>query len=245
MSHRGLVRSHNEDSFVVAPEIGLYAVADGMGGAAAGEVASRLAVDTVHGSLVDPDITWPRGFPHHPTEPDLPLFIHGVERANASVHAAASRDRAKAGMGTTFTGLLTLKDRFALAHVGDSRAYLLRGRRLEQLTVDHTLVNMLVQIGKMTPEEAAVSPRRNILTRAVGPEARVTVDSRVLMAVAGDTVLLASDGLHGVIDDSEIEAVLVAEHELTRAATRLIECANDAGGPDNITVVLLRVLASG
>lgn len=242
LSHQGLVRGRNEDSFIVASDVGLYAVADGMGGHAAGEVASRMAVETVRAVFEDPDLTLPRGLAHRPVDPDLPLLVSGVEHANARIHAAAIGNTAREGMGTTFTGLLVLEDRFALAHVGDSRAYLLRGRRLEQLTVDHTLVGELVQAGTMAPKDAEVSALRHVLSRAVGTRASVTVDGRMLAAEAGDVLLLASDGLHGVVGDDEIAAILLAERELTRAATRLVERACDAGGPDNVSVVLVRVL---
>lgn len=144
-------------------------------------------------------------------------------------------------MGTTFTGILVLEDRLAVAHVGDSRAYLLRGGRLDQLTHDHTLVNELVDSGAMTREEAESSRLRNILSRALGGEERVVVDGRLVAAKAGDTLLLASDGLHGVVRDRDIAAVLLGERDLTRAATKLVERANDAGGPDNVTVVLIRI----
>lgn len=239
-SHRGLVREHNEDAFIVAPDVGLFAVSDGMGGAAAGEVASRMAIETVRAVFEDPDLTWPRGLPRRP-DAGLPLLVSGVEPANARVHATACGDLAKEGMGATFTGLLLLRDRFALAHVGDSRAYLLRDRRLHRLTVDHTLVQALVEAGAMTPEEAEVSNVRHVLSRAVGTSPSVHVDRRLVSAQAGDTVLLSSDGLHGVISDGEIETILLSERDLKRAANSLIERACDAGGPDNVSVVLVRV----
>jgi len=241
LSHPGRVRRGNEDAYVVLPSLGLFVVADGMGGAAAGEVASRLAVDTVRAVFEDPDLTWPRGLADRPADTGLPLLVSGVEHANARVRAAASGDHSLAGMGTTFTGILVLEDRLAVAHVGDSRAYLLRGGRLDQLTHDHTLVNELVDSGAMTREEAESSRLRNILSRALGGEERVVVDGRLVAAKAGDTLLLASDGLHGVVRDRDIAAVLLGERDLTRAATKLVERANDAGGPDNVTVVLIRI----
>jgi serine/threonine protein phosphatase PrpC len=211
LSHPGLVRTTNEDAFLVAPDVGLFIVCDGVGGNAAGEVASRMAV------------------------------VSAVEHANARVYAASCADRTRAGMATTLTALLVLGETIALAHVGDSRAYRLRARHLEQLSEDHTLVNMLLRAGVMTQREAATSEKRNTITRAVGAEETVEVDARLLAVEPGDTLLLASDGLHGVVGDEDIVAILRRERDLTRAAAELIDCVNDRGGPDNTTVVLLRI----
>lgn len=241
LSHPGIVRRGNEDAYLVLPSFGLFAVADGMGGAAAGEVASRLAIDTVRAVFEDPDLTWPCGLAPPPPTRGLPLLVTAIEQASCRVQAAARADPSKAGMGTTFTGILVLDDHVAVGHVGDSRAYLLRGRRLQQLTHDHSLVNHFIDVGTMTREEAERSPLRHILSRAVGAEDSVEVDRRLVAAEAGDTFLLASDGLHGTVSDDDIAAVLLGERDLARAATDLVERANDAGGPDNITVVLVRI----
>ena len=230
LSDAGLVRSGNEDSYAVIPGLGYFAVADGVGGHAAGEVASRMAIDAVQAVLMDPA----------GTATGVQRLGGGVEYANACVYAA-SQERGRAGMGTTFTGMLLQEGVCSLAHVGDSRAYLLRDRRLVQLTEDHTLVSAYVQAGVMTREEAAVSLVRNVITRAVGVEETIEVDSRRLAVEAGDTVLLCSDGLHGVVSDEDITSVLLHERDLTRAAAELVERANDAGGPDNITAVLVRI----
>lgn len=240
-SHQGLVRERNEDAFVVAPQQGLYGVADGMGGAAAGDVASRMAIDTVRDVLADPDVTCPQGLVPRPAARSLAQLVNAVEHANARIFASAFGNRAMKGMGSTFTGLLVLEDRLAIAHVGDSRAYLFREGSLVQLTRDHTLLEELIRRGIMTREQAAVSDRRHILSRALGAEATVIVDGRLVAPQRGDIFLLASDGLHGVVSDEETAAALLAEPDLTRASTRLIERACDAGGPDNVTVVLLRV----
>ena len=241
VSHPGIVRRHNEDTYLVRHATGLFVVADGMGGAAAGEVASRMAVEAVAAFIADPDITWPTGSAPRAPAPGLPLLIASVELANARVHAAATADRRKAGMGTTLIGALVLEGRVALAHVGDSRAYLLRGRRLDPLTEDHTIVNELLRAGVMMKEAAQTSEVRHVLSRAIGTEASVEVDARHVRVEAGDTLLLCSDGLHGVVGDEDITAILLAERDLTRAAARLVERANDAGGPDNITAVLIRI----
>jgi protein phosphatase len=231
LSDVGLVRSNNEDAYVVLPGLAFFAVADGVGGHAAGEVAARMAIDAVQAVLMDPAGSAP---------PGLHRLAGGVEYANARVYAAA-QERGRVKMGTTFTGLLLEDGRACLAHVGDSRAYLLRGRRLVQLTEDHTLVGAYVQAGIMTREEAAVSEVRNIITRAVGVEETVEVDTRQLAVEPGDTFLLCSDGLHGVVGDEDMTSILLRERDLTRAAAELVQRANDAGGPDNVTAVLARV----
>jgi protein phosphatase len=245
LSHPGRWRRTNEDSFAVLHHLGLFMVADGMGGAAAGEVASRMAVNAVRAVFQDPDLTWPHGLPDRPPHVSLPLLKAGIEYANERIHAAAVESKAHAGMGTTIAALLALgEDRVALAHVGDSRIYGLRGRRFEQLTVDHSLVNALCQTGAMTRETADKSELRHVLSRAVGTQAAVEVDARLVAAQPGDTFLLATDGLHGVVADETMAAILLREHDLTAAATRLVDCANELGGPDNISVVVVRMVGA-
>lgn len=233
-THPGLVRETNEDALAVAPCVGFFAVADGVGGNAAGEVASRMAINSVVGAVEDAAVLAPQAL-------GVSLLADAVREANAWVLRAASRDPAKAGMGTTFTGLLVVNDRAIVAHVGDSRAYLLRGRQLRQLTEDHSLVNARIQAGTMTREEAATSEVRNVILRAVGVEEAIEVDTRLVAIEPGDTILLATDGLHGVVEDEEIARVLLNERDVTRAVMKLIERANDRGGPDNITAVLVRI----
>jgi PPM family protein phosphatase len=234
LSHTGWVRAANEDAYLVRPDLGLFAVADGMGGAAAGEIASRMAIDAVRGEIEDSGAV-------EPARAGPLLLLGGVELANVLIYAMGQGDARKRGMGTTFTGMLVFGGRVAIAHVGDSRAYRLRGPRFESLVEDHTWVAAMVQAGAMTPEEAATSELRSKLVRAVGVEAQVQVDTRLALAEPGDVYLLSSDGLHGVIGDDAIAGVLRAEHDLTCTAQRLIDRALDAGGPDNITVVLVRI----
>jgi protein phosphatase len=241
LTHPGRQRRTNEDSLAVLPQFGLFLVADGMGGAAAGEVASRMAVDAVRAVFQDPELTWPYGLPHPPPTMGLPRLKAAVEYANARVHAASVADEAHAGMGTTLAALLVLGDRVALAHVGDSRVYGLRGRRFERLTADHTVVAALLQAGAITREDAETSEVRHVLARSIGTDATVDVDVRLVAVHPGDTFLLASDGLHGVVNDETIAAILLRERDLTIAVARLIERANELGGPDNITAVLVRV----
>jgi len=245
LTDRGLVRASNEDAYAVVQDLGLYAVADGVGGNAAGEVASRLAVDSAVAFFRDiasgrpgpgdgHEVAWQASFASS-------LFARAVEEANAVVWSAAASNPGMTGMATTFTGLLLRHDHAVVAHVGDSRAFLLRGRRLRQLTEDHTAIAAYVRAGLLTAEQAATSELRGKLVRAVGIEEHVEVDTRVLAVELGDTFLLCSDGLHDVVAENIIEAILVSEPDLTRAAARLIEHANDGGGPDNVTAVLVRV----
>ncbi len=242
LSHQGMLRSTNEDAYAVIPELGLFIVADGVGGRASGEVASRLAVDSVRAVFEDPELTWPGGLSLRPTAVDLPLLRASVERANACVHGAGGADPAKKGMGTTLSAMLVLEDRVALAHVGDSRIYGLRGRRLQQLTYDHTLANSFLHAGILRQEDVATSQHNHTLTRAVGTEEIVEIDTRLVGLEPGDTFLLASDGLHGVVDEDEIAAILFRERDLTVAAARLVDRANELGGPNNVTAVLVRVV---
>ena len=227
MSDVGRKRRGNEDAFVVLLDLGFYAVADGVGGHDAGEVASWMAIDTVQDALKGADGV-PRG------------LVGAVEHANRGVRAEALRRHNE--MATTFTGLLLGGGIAKLAHVGDSRAYLLRRGVLKQLTDDHTVIAAQIAAGVITPADAATSTFRGVLTRAVGSHETVEVDTRQLTVEPGDLFLLCSDGLYDVVDDETIAAVLLRERDLTRAAAELVQRANDAGGPDNVTVVLVRAL---
>jgi protein phosphatase len=223
----GRKRRRNEDAFVCEPP--LFAIADGMGGAQAGEVASRLAAE----SLREGD----RG--------DLSTLEQAVElirEANRRVYAYSSENASTRGMGTTMTVALVDRDRVTIGHVGDSRAYLLRDEQLTQLTQDHSLVAELVRSGRLTPEEAETHPRRSVITRALGTDSDVEVDVFSVQAREGDLYLLCSDGLTSMITDAEIESILAsARANLDDATKRLIEAANHAGGEDNITVVLFEL----
>jgi protein phosphatase len=217
-----------------------------MGGAAAGEVASRMTVDAVRHAFEEIDVTWPGAMEQLPAPgPGLPRLVAAVERANTRVHAAARADQSKAGMGTTFTGVLVMGDRLGLAHVGDSRVYRLRDGRLARLTHDHSLVEESVRRGLITPEEAERSPHKHVITRAIGTDETVQVDRRLMAIEPGDVFLLATDGLHGVVGDDDIAAILQVERDITCAATRLVEATLDGGAPDNVTVVLLRIVGDG
>ncbi|HEV7772006.1 MAG TPA: Stp1/IreP family PP2C-type Ser/Thr phosphatase [Conexibacter sp.] len=225
-SDTGRQRRANEDSFFVrAP---LFVVADGMGGAQAGEVASRLAAETFAGGLPDAGT------------PEQRLEVR-VRDANTRIHEVSQEDRALNGMGTTLTAAYLDGDELSLAHVGDSRAYLLRDGELTRLTRDHTLVDELVRRGELTEQEAAEHPQRSIITRALGPEPDIDIDLHTHRMQAGDLLLLCSDGLTGMISEDEVQQILGGAGSLGNAGRTLVQAANEAGGRDNITVVLFRL----
>src|SRR6476661_4978617 len=224
-SDLGRQRQGNEDNyFVRAP---LFVVADGMGGAQAGEVASEIAVRSFDDEL-------PNGsLPH--------ALVSVIEGANKRIHEKARADDSLHGMGTTTTAAYVDDDEVVIAHVGDSRAYLLRDGELIRLTRDHSLVGELVARGKLTEEQAESHPQRSVITRALGPEADVEVDVEVFGARGGDIYLLCSDGLTSMIHEPGLRPVLEAMTDLEQAGRNLIAAANDAGGRDNITVILFRL----
>ena len=228
-SNVGRKRRHNEDSYVSAPPV--FAVADGMGGAQAGEVASALAAGTVTETAADPGAT--------PEQRVVSL----IKSANVRVHERASSDASVSGMGTTMTVAVLSEDgRVTIGHVGDSRAYRLREDDLEQLTDDHSLVGELVRRGELTPEEAAVHPQRSVITRALGTEADVDVDVFSVEAEDGDLFLLCSDGLSTMVPADTIAEILRKNRRSLDSATHaLIKAANDRGGDDNITAILFTV----
>ncbi len=228
----GRVRDHNEDNYLAGRTI--FAVADGMGGHAAGEVASEAALGPLR--LIDGDSFRD---PQAATE----ALAQAVSQANDVVLDQAAENPELRGMGTTLTTVMVRGSRLHLAHVGDSRAYLLRAGMLELLTEDHTLVAQLVKEGRLTEEQAATHPQRSVITRAIGVEAGVKVDTMLdpLELQPGDQVLLCSDGLTGPVRESLIAEILATEADGDVACRRLIDAANAGGGPDNITCVLLRV----
>src|SRR5437588_8821929 len=259
-SDRGRTRDHNEDKFLVAdltkksasllPEVRrhdigprgtLLVVADGMGGAAAGEVASAMATDTIYAHLMK---TWnaedevtPQRFAYRLKE--------AVEVANASIHAHAKAHPEVRGMGTTTTAAGVLNDQLYLTQVGDSRAYLIRGGEAHQLTKDQSLMQRLVEAGELTEEEAAQSERRNIILQALGPDPKVKVDLTHQEVRRGDILVLCSDGLSGQVKKDEIAKIVTAAPNLSSAFDQLIALANERGGPDNITVVIARFDGDG
>ena len=231
VSDTGRKRRRNEDAYVVAPP--LFAVADGMGGAQAGEVASKLAA----AALAEADGSVGGG---------VERVISLIQEANRRVYSRAVEDPSASGMGTTMTVALVENGGVVIGHVGDSRAYLARDGRLEQLTDDHSLVNELMKSGKLSAEEAETHPQRSVITRALGTDPDVDVDAFVVEAHDRDVFLLCSDGLTTMVDDAQILDVL--EHhrdDLDRAARTLVSEANRGGGEDNITVVAFELSVGG
>lgn len=248
----GRVRDGNEDSLLSLPEAGLFAVADGMGGHAAGEVASRLAVEALEAALAGD------GGSDRPAPPDAERMVGAIREANRAIRRDAGEHPERSGMGTTVTALALAADgRWRIGHVGDSRAYRLRDGDLRQLTVDHSWVGKRVAEGELTKEEARRHPMSSVLERALGTSAEVEVDVEEGDARPGDLLLLCSDGLSDMLPDPEIESLLAgtpaggaagrrsAEDTgaaaLEDAVDRLVDAANRAGGEDNVSVVLVRV----
>jgi serine/threonine protein phosphatase PrpC len=226
----GRQRSANEDSLVIAPPF--FAVADGMGGAKAGEVASATAIEVFGGE-------------RDSSEAAEAQLARIVREANRRIHALAVSEESYRGMGTTLTAAKIAGDEVSLAHVGDSRAYLLRGGELEQLTRDHSLVAELERSGQITAEAAEHHPQRSIITRALGPEPDVEVDTYTIAGRDRDLFMICSDGLTSMISDDEVSSILRSAPSLEDAADALVRAANQSGGRDNITVVLFRLGESG
>jgi protein phosphatase len=226
-SHTGKVRRTNEDSFLDLPP--LFVVADGMGGARAGELASRLAVETF------------RELAPFEGESAEDRLRRTILESNRRVLEHAKNDPATAGMGSTVTAALVDGERVVLGHVGDSRAYLLRDGSLQQLSHDHSLVAELERAGRLTHEEAAVHPQRSVITRALGAGPELDVDTSVVQVRDGDVILLCSDGLSGLVGDLAIASLLGRDGPLDESVRRLVRAANDAGGDDNVTAVAFRI----
>jgi serine/threonine protein phosphatase PrpC len=222
----GRQRSVNEDSLVLAPPF--FAVADGMGGAKAGEVASAMAAETFEGEADSGE----------PAEAQLTRILR---EANRRIYDLAASDDSHRGMGTTVTAAKVTGNEVSLGHVGDSRAYRLRDGELEQLTRDHSLVAELERSGQITPEAAEHHPQRSIITRALGPEPDVQVDTYTLAGRDGDLFLICSDGLTSMISDDELGSILRSSDSLDETAESLVRAANQSGGKDNITVVMFRL----
>jgi PPM family protein phosphatase len=228
----GRQRSTNEDSLLVHPPF--FAVADGMGGAKAGEVASQLAVEVLEEEIAQ-----------HADEPPEAQLSQALQEANRRIFELSTDDESRRGMGTTVTAA-RLHDRdVSLGHVGDSRAYRFREGELEQLTRDHSLVAELQRSGQLSPEAAEHHPQRSIITRALGPEPDVEVDTYTVAGRGGDVFLLCSDGLTGMVSDQEMASIVRRAGSLQEAAETLVRAANQSGGKDNITVVMFRLADDG
>ena len=220
------MRKENEDAFCIEKDLGLLAIADGMGGHASGEVASKMAIEILRESLKKEG------------EPLPDRLSSGVRLANRMIYEAAQSQPQLNGMGTTLTALQLDGNRLSIAHVGDSRAYLIRGGVIEQITDDHTIVSEKVARGMMTREEAARSDMRNILSRALGVAPEVDVDMEGLTVSEGDQLVLCSDGLSELISDDEILAEVRSSKRPELACNELVNLANQRGGEDNLTVIV-------
>ncbi len=242
----GMKRTHNEDNFSIIEDAGLYIVADGMGGHASGEVASKMAVDSMKdffsSTAQDPERTWPYKMDRSKGYEENRL-ITGIKLANLRIYESAQRDPRQRGMGTTIVTMFAVEDGVYVAHVGDSRGYRIREGKIEQLTEDHSLLNDYIKMKRLTPEEIANFPHKNVIVRALGMKDTVKVDTRFEQPHAGDTYLLCSDGLSGPVTDPDMLDIVTSSADLKTAASRLIQRANEHGGPDNISVVLARWLA--
>lgn len=228
----GLVRSQNEDSLCVSPKLGLFAVADGMGGHLAGEVASATALEVLEQELGE---RLENGeFPEH-------ALVGAVQEANRKVFELSNANQQWAGMGTTITACLKQGEVIYIAQVGDSRAYLIRESLIVQLTEDHSLVRELVKNGGLTEEEALQHPQRNVLTRALGAASSLNVDLYHQEVSPGDLLMLCTDGLTGYLCPDEIMQMISTSTDLATAARGLVDKALAAGGKDNITVILLEI----
>lgn len=241
----GRVRKNNEDCYSVDDGLQLYVLSDGMGGEAHGEVASQLAVQTVLTHCRQGANS--RSTPiFGESSPDISertnRLASAIRLANRKVFETASADAEHKGMGATVVGVWVEGQKMSVAHVGDSRVYLLRAGALEQLTADHSLVAEKVRVGILTPQEADASEMQSVLTRAVGTSPAVEVDTDEQMLLVGDTVLLCSDGLTRMATEPEIASTLLTSSSAQESADRLVDIANEGGGVDNVSVIVLRIL---
>jgi len=246
----GKVRDHNEDNFLVDKKLSLFVVADGMGGHAAGEVASAIAVRTLHEELkrekelIDDYLGGATGASKVTPKDIVALLEHAVQRACSKIHEEAQADTQKRGMGTTLSALLVLGPKGFIAHVGDSRIYLMRGGRVQQVTEDHTVINELIKRGKLSREQIDKVAQKNAITRAVGVYERVEVDTLAIEVLPGDTFVLCSDGLTGYLSSpEELREHLAKDGD--DAVKSLIDLANSRGGKDNITAIIVKLGAEG
>jgi protein phosphatase len=245
LTHVGRQRQHNEDSYLVADEAKLFLVADGMGGHAAGEIASRIAVDSISEFILhtkEDDGTWPHAYDEH-FKRSTNRLMAAVRLANTRVLEAMRKDARLRGMGTTVVACLADGETMSVAHVGDSRAYMIRNNQLQRITNDHSWVFEQVQAGMLTEAEAEKHPLRNVITRALGGALQVTPDASEIEVKEGDMFLLCSDGLTGMVPEEEIlKLVTQSNGDLEKACQKLIEEANERGGLDNVTAILVKAV---
>ena len=241
----GMKRTHNEDYFSLLEEDQLFLVADGMGGHASGEVASKLATESIQEFFArskDDDVTWPYKMDRHLSYVENRLVV-GVKLANQRIFEAALKDLRLKGMGTTIVGGQIVGDKLYIAHVGDSRCYRIRGRQIQQMTRDHSLLEDYKDAKPgMSEEEQKKFPHKNVITRALGMRETVQVDVHAQDIQDRDVYVFCSDGLSGMIEDEAIVKVVTAAPNLEQAVAELVEAANQAGGTDNVTVLALQCL---
>ncbi len=244
LTHVGRQRQHNEDAFLVETSAKLFLVADGMGGHAAGEIASRIAVDSISEFILhtkEDDGTWPHAYDEHYKRSTNRLMA-AVRMANTRVLEAMRKDARLRGMGTTVVACLADNDVMSFAHVGDSRAYLIRDNNLNRITNDHSWVFEQVQAGMLTEAEAEKHPLRNVITRALGGALQVNPDASEIQTKPGDVFLLCSDGLTGMVPEEEILRIVTQTEDLEDACQKLIDAANERGGLDNVTAILVKTI---
>lgn len=241
----GMKRDHNEDNFLLLPEENVFCVADGMGGHSSGEVASQIAVNEIAEffkmTSEDDEVTWPFKMDRARSYDENRISV-AVKLANARIFETSQRNSRQRGMGTTVVAIYCKDREVFVAHVGDSRVYryIAAEQRLEQITEDHSLLNDYIRAKKLTPEEIANFPHKNVIVRALGMKDNVAVDVSRVAPAENDTFLLCSDGLSGMIDDAQMQEILRTEPDLARATEKMIAGANAAGGTDNVTCVLVR-----
>jgi serine/threonine protein phosphatase PrpC len=241
----GMKRTHNEDSYSIFEEERLFVVCDGMGGHASGEIASQMAAETLRNFFKDTredmELTWPYKMDRSKRYQENRL-ITGIKLANLRIHEAAKKEAKYHGMGTTLVSVFFVKEGTYFAHVGDSRIYRIRDNLIEQVTEDHSLLNDYIKMKKLTPEEIENFPHKNVIVRALGMKDSVNVDAFFEKPLPGDIYLLCSDGLSGELSDPEmLDIVNRSSGDLQTTCHKLIDAANNAGGHDNVTVVLVRV----
>ena len=245
LTHVGRQRQHNEDTFLVEDQARLFLVADGMGGHAAGEIASRIAVDSITEFILhtkEDDGTWPHAYDEH-FKRSTNRLMAAVRLANTRVLEAMRKDARLRGMGTTVVACLADDTTMSIAHVGDSRAYLIRENKLSRITNDHSWVFEQVQAGMLTEAEAEKHPLRNVITRALGGALQVTPDASEIEIRPGDVYLLCSDGLTGMVPEEEILRMVNEHHDdIDKACQQLIDAANERGGLDNVTAILVKTV---
>lgn len=241
----GCVRTENEDRFLADGELGLFIVADGMGGHRHGALAAEIAISTVRyyigSSRGRTDVTWPFGYDFNQSL-NANRLATGIRLANRQVWRRAEDGPEFAGMGTTVTALLIEESKAVVANVGDSRAYLLRGDQLQQLTLDDTWLNTVLQANKVPAGQLQNHPMRNVLTQAAGSQGDVEVHTSELDLEAGDTLLLSTDGLHGIVPGTAIQELLTRARTLDTTATQLVDAAKYAGAPDNVACVVVHYM---